>query len=153
MESKKRANPVTAELFACIKILIEGGASYKEVSKYTGVSVSTVGRVSSAQTFTEYKNMLAAMQLEYKQKYAEKYNKERREKTQEKNREKEVQDDQKTNDSEPPVQVVEHRQSVTVVANHYMMEELKAQTEYLKLIKNVITVIAEELGCFKEGKK
>ena len=150
MESGKRANPVTAELFACIKILIEGGATYKEVAKYTGVSVTTVGRVNAAQNFTEYQNMLAAMRLEYKKKYQEDYNRSRREETKKKNQPAPEPEEKQ---EEAPVQVVEHRQTVTVVANHYMMEELKAQTEYLKLIKNVITVIAEELGCFKEGKK
>lgn len=45
----------------------------------------------------------------------------------------------------PSVQVVEHRQSIVVQANHYMMEELKKQTETLKLISNKLAFIVDEL--------
>jgi hypothetical protein len=46
---------------------------------------------------------------------------------------------------EAPPQVVEHRQSVTVIANHYMMEQLQEQTRLLTLISNKLAFIVEQL--------
>ena len=46
----------------------------------------------------------------------------------------------------PEPQVIEHRQTVTLVANQYLMEEVKQQTELLKLISNKLAYIVEQLS-------
>jgi hypothetical protein len=38
-----------------------------------------------------------------------------------------------------------HEQSVTVIANHYMAEQLQKQTELLTLISNKLAFIVDEL--------
>lgn len=50
-------------------------------------------------------------------------------------------------------QVVRHEQSVTIIANHYMAEELKKQTELLTLISNKLAYIMENLEWIKEAWK
>lgn len=44
-----------------------------------------------------------------------------------------------------PPQTVSHEHSVTIVANHYMAEELRKQTKYLEIISNKLAFIVEEL--------
>ena len=41
--------------------------------------------------------------------------------------------------------VIRHEQSVTIVANHYMAEEMKKQTELLELISRKLAFIVDEL--------
>ena len=48
-------------------------------------------------------------------------------------------------EEQPQVQVVEHKQTITMVANHYMMEQLQKQTELLTLIGNKLAVIIDDL--------
>ena len=132
---------ITQELFSCVKIMSQSGATIEEITKYFGISAATISRIRASETLAEYKQMIAAMHAEQKkQKQVEKAVKTAQMAPQQPEKKPE----------EPPTQIIEHRQTISMVANHYMMEELKTQTEYLKLIKNVITAIAEELGCFKE---
>lgn len=46
---------------------------------------------------------------------------------------------------EPVTQVVEHRQSITLMANHYLMEEVKKQTQLLTIISNKLAFVVDEL--------
>ena len=43
-------------------------------------------------------------------------------------------------------QVVEHRQSVTIQATHYMMQEMKKTNELLELISRKLTFIVDQLN-------
>lgn len=132
---------ITQELFNCVKIMSNSGATIEEIVKYFNVSAATISRIRASETLAEYKQMIAAMHAEQKkQKQVEKAAMAAQMKPQQPEKKPE----------EPPTQIIEHRQTISMVANHYMMEELKTQTEYMKLIKNVLTAIAEELGCFKE---
>lgn len=47
--------------------------------------------------------------------------------------------------AEPAVQVIEHRQSVTIQATHYMHELLKEQNDLLKGISAKLAFIVDEL--------
>ena len=49
--------------------------------------------------------------------------------------------------------VVEHHQTVTVQATHYMETELRTQTELLKTISNKLAYILETLDLIKEAWK
>ena len=46
----------------------------------------------------------------------------------------------------PQPQVVEHRQSVTIQATHYMMQEMKKTNELLELISRKLTFIVDQLN-------
>lgn len=47
--------------------------------------------------------------------------------------------------SPQPTQVIEHRQTVTVQATHYMMQEMKKTNELLDLISRKLTFIVDSL--------
>lgn len=121
------------KLFKAIKIMTAGGATIPEISEYFDVSPATCSRVRAAESFQEYKNMMAAMACKRKpQEKAEKPQEQPEEKPQE--------------PQEPPVQVVEHRQNVTLHATHYMECELKKQTEILELISRKLSFIVDQLS-------
>lgn len=46
---------------------------------------------------------------------------------------------------EPAPQVIEHRQTVTVQATHYMMEEMRKTNELLTVISNKLAYIVDDL--------
>lgn len=132
---------VDKRMFDCAKMLFENGAPNTEVIRYLKLSAKTVQRIKASEDFEDYKRLLAAMALEHKQKYAAKKNEVPQ---------INVPASESIPTKEPPqVQVIEHRQKVEVVAAHYMMEELKRQTELLTLIGNKLTAIMEDLGCLK----
>lgn len=132
---------VDKRMFDCAKMLFENGAPNTEVIRYLKLSAKTVQRIKASEDFEDYKRLLAAMALEHKQKYAAKKNEVPQ---------INVPASESIPTKEPPqVQVIEHRQKVEVVATHYMMEELKRQTELLTLIGNKLTAIMEDLGCLK----
>lgn len=108
---------IDAKLFGCVKVMLKGGAKYSEIEEYLGVSKATIGRIVGAENYEQYKLMLAA-KFGYKKKEPE---------------------------QESTQQVVEHRQTVTIQATHYMMEEMKKTNELLTLISNKLAFIVEEL--------
>ena len=61
---------ITPKTFQAIKTLLAGGATWEECADYMGVSASTVGRISRAETFQEYVNSVAASAIRCNQKKA-----------------------------------------------------------------------------------
>lgn len=118
-------NQVTQSMFNCVKRLTEGGAPVDEICDYLKISATTVQRIRRAESLEEYKSMT------YVAVRAARANKSPEPET------------------EPAPQVQEvihkHEQSVTLVANHYMAEELRKQTELLTLISNKLAFIVDEL--------
>ena len=117
---------VTTSIFNCVKRLIDSGAPTEEITEYMKLSSTTVNRIRRAESIEEYKNMTYASVRAARAKESEK---------------------PQPAPANLPVQEIvhKHEQSVTVIANHYMMEELKEQTKTLKLISNKLTFIVEEL--------
>ena len=136
----EKRKQVDAKLFSAVKIMLNGGATYQEVAEFLQMGVTTVGRIKNADTYDDF----------LKNKAANRYMAQQR-KLQEKQMEQvAVSAPEAIQTNEPqPVQVVEHRQTVTIQATHYMMEELKRQTDLLTLIGNKLTAIMEDLGCLK----
>ena len=130
---------ITKSMFKAIKLLINSGSPKKEVMEDMGISSATFSHIKNAETYEEYKNIVYMTSGSYRKKMA-----------QQKAEEKAKEETKPVAPSEP--QVVEHRQTVIVQATHYMESELKKQTELLALINNKLTLIAEDLGCFKEEK-
>lgn len=129
---------ITEALFIAIKSLLDTGATYAEVEKYYKVSVSTSKRIKDSANYAEYKQMLAAMSIAYKEKYAGNRKKSKPEE------EKPV--TQEPVDKAPTTQIVEHRQSVTIQATHYMMQEMQETNKLLKDISNKLAFIVEQLS-------
>lgn len=133
----RNSKTLTESMYKAIKILLNGGASVPEAAEYMKVSHTTVYYIRATENYEEYlqhkdeliarrKARNAAVAINVKKKEEEK--------------------------KEP--QVIEHRQSVTLVANHYMAEQLQKQTELLTLISNKLAFIVDELcgtGVKKEG--
>ena len=114
---------VTPGIFAAAKRLQASGASLNEVCEYFNLSDRTVYRIFNNETFEDYnadtwEKRQQAKAIAVKEK-----------------------------EQEPAVQVVrhEHEQSVTIIANHYMAEELKTQSRLLELISNKLAFIVDEL--------
>ena len=123
---------VTKSKFEAVKILLQGGASVKEIGKYLDLSDNTIYVIKTCEKYEDYEQYVAEKIAKSQAARAIK--------------QKKAQEEQKVEKKEdPPVQVVEHRQSVTIQATHYMMEELKKQNELLTLISNKLTFIVEQL--------
>lgn len=117
--------PIDEKTFKCVKIMLNAKTPYKEIEDYLGVSKATIGRIAGVESFNEYKQMMAAMAIAYKEKTKEQPKEEPKE--------------------EPTPQVVEHRQTVTIQATHYMMEELRRNNELLVQISAKLAFIVDEL--------
>ena len=122
---KTTPNKVTQGIFDAVKICLNSGNNISETATFMKMSWNVVSMISKSETLEEYK---AAM-YEYNS----------RKQTQKKAimaKEKE-----KTE----ATQVVEHRQTVTVQATHYMETELRKQTELLTVISNKLAAIIDDL--------
>ena len=124
---------ITIGLYNAVKRLQDDGATVKEVMEYFNLSDSTVRRCFNAETFSDYENETAARARQLRASAAKKQN-------------------------EPAVPVHQevihkHEQSVTVIANHYMAEQLQKQTELLPLISNKLAFIVDELCGTAEKKE
>lgn len=138
--TKKRSRAITAEIFACVKILISNGATRSEAAKYMKIGLATVDRIISAETYEEYKNILAAMNAKYHETYREKRLAKKEEPVQE-----EKPEPVKEEKQEPAPQVVEHRQSVTVQTTYYVNQKLDKIEEVLKSISAKLACIIDDL--------
>lgn len=111
---------VTLSKFNAAKILFKGGATAQEVAEYLDISRPTASRIKNADTLEEYNQNAKAAYL-----YCQNQKKKQQEASEEK----------------PAVQP----QSVTIVANHFMAEELRKQTELLTTISAKLAFIVDEL--------
>ena len=136
------ATKMTDKLFRAVKIMIAGGATSTEISEYFNISLSSISRVRQAESFQEYRVMQAAT-----------YGKRKPAKTQDAPKQPEVvipaaQQNPPMQQPAPAQQpqVVEHRQTVTIQATHYMMQEMKRTNELLELISRKMAFIVDQLN-------
>jgi len=120
------ARKMNDKLFWAIKTMLAGNAPQAEIAAYFQVGVSTVARVKNAENYDEYIAMIHAMYAKKKATQA-----------------KPEEAPEKAPDPSPAHQVIEHRQSVTVQATHFMESELRKQTETLELISRKLTATLE----------
>ena len=152
MNKQKKAPNVDQRMFDCVKILLQSGATRAEIEKYTGLGHTAIYRISVSETFNDYRNLLAAIALEY------------REKKEKKAAEKAAAEKKPEPEPEPapepekpeeqPVQVVEHRQNVTIQATYYVSQKLDRIEELLKTISAKLACIIDDLygtGTKREG--
>ena len=119
---------VTLSIFNCVKRLLMSDAPTEEIVEYMGISSTTVNRIKRSEDFEEYKNMTYATAGAIRAK--------------EKQKNEQAQEPKAL----PPQEVIhKHEQSVTVIANHYMAEQLQEQTKLLTIISNKLAFIVDEL--------
>ena len=128
----KNSIKVTKSLFDAAKILMENGANNVEVSKYLKISKEPVAMIRKAETYEEYQQLMYEYSLNGRRRAAAI-----------KAKEQEAKAEPKT---ENPQEVVkEVRQTVTIQATHYMMQELQKTNELLTGISAKLAFIVDEL--------
>ncbi|MCR5566018.1 MAG: hypothetical protein K6F61_04140 [Clostridiales bacterium] len=136
---------ITESLFLAIKSLLNAGATYPEVKKYYGISDNTCRNIRHAETFAEYKQIIAAIAAKNSElKKARKIAKAK--KAAEEVKAVPASELPVPEPDVKPVQVVEHKQSITIQATHYMMQEMQETNKLLKDISNKLAFIVEQLS-------
>ena len=115
---------ITEKLFWAIKTLYAGGASTKEASEYFGVSEATLRLVNKSESLEEYRNMQCAIHAKYRKLAPSKPVQPAPEKP--------------ANKVDMPYMPYSVQREIT--------EQLKAQTELLKLISAKLVYIVEQLS-------
>lgn len=142
MEANKRTK-VTEELFNMVKIMTKGGATLAQTAKAFGISSVTVTYIRRANTYAEYKEIMLSASGGHKAKVKREAEEKEKEATAPKEEPKE---------HEATHETAQKPSTIMLVANQYIAEQLKKQTELLTLINNKLTLVAEDLGCFRDEK-
>lgn len=111
---------LTAKKYNAIKIMLNAQTPVSEISEYMEVSDSVIYRVKNTQNFEEYQNNRRTAAIFANSKNA-------------------------AADPQQVEHIHHHEQSVTIIANHYMAEELRKQSELLTIISNKLAFIVDEL--------
>lgn len=130
---------ITIRIYDAAKVLLETGASYKEVSDFMKISVSTVSRIANSKDYDEYRNNVNAYYFMQKKKAQEKAAKE---KQPEKKAEPKLEAQ-----AAPIVQDIK-LQGGTLSASYQfnrLYDVLKSMDETMKVISNKLAAIVDEL--------
>lgn len=128
-----------------IKTLQESGSDNQEIARFLKMTVGKVSVATKSETYEEYKNNCFLISKRAAE--ARKANKTK------KKEEAPAPAPVEEKPEQPPVQVIEHRQSVTVQATHYMMEVLNEQLKMLKTISAKLALIVDDLYGEKKAEK
>lgn len=150
-----KTSKVTESVFNAIRTLLKGGANLEECSEYMKVSTSTVSLIKKSETYEEYKSNCYLTSAAYRKRMAAMKAKEEQEKKKlieenKKKAEKIAKEVGAVPASEmvkqnQPVQVVEHRQSVTVQATHFMDMKMDEIIKLLTVMNNKLGAIIDDL--------
>ena len=150
MERKPRVE-ITLDKFRCVKILLESGATYEEVTNMTNVSPANIARIRGADTFEEYKQIQRARAAAYTaKKHREKEEAEKLLQA-EINKQEAVQrqEEEERQKEEERKRTAATCQASGAAGNFYQMNRLielmKEQNEILKSLSNKVAFIVEEL--------
>ena len=148
-------NKVTETKFKATKILLNSGASVREVMKYMELSEPVVYGIRNAENYGEYVNARRVKELERKQVAAIKA----------KEREKEAKEQEAKAVAEKvgavpaaqlvqqPAPVAEHKQTLVVQASWQMQQEMRKTNELLECISRKLAFIVDELCGVKPPKE
>ena len=123
-----REGKVTKGIFDAAKILFDNGATNVEVGNFLKISKDVVGFIKRSETYEDYKALMYEKSSAYRAKVAIEAKKKA---TPEEHKE--------------PMQIVEHRQTVTVQATWQMTQEMQKTNELLKQISAKLAFIVDEL--------
>ena len=159
--------------FRAVKLMTAGGANIAEIAECFAISSSTVSRIRTSESYEDYCSLRAA---EYDQRKQERAEKARKAAEQvppaaapqtfaasqfqpqlpqayaahqvQQSAQPQAFAAQQVQQPDPPAQpqVVEHRQTVTIQATHYMMQEMKKTNELLELISRKLAFIVDQLS-------
>lgn len=136
MKERKQRTKVTESTFNAVKIMLNGGATAVEIAEYLKLGTTTIFRMKSAQSWEEYKQVLAAIAVNTRKKEQEK--------------KIPVQEQKEPVKDEQPVKAEQTVKSEQPLATNYqinrMVEEMKLMNEHLKLISNKIAFIVDQLA-------
>ena len=118
---------VTPQIFDTVKTLLNGGVPVIQICDMLKLSNGVVYWIKGSDDLQAYKRKVL----------------EQKARSNEKKQWKEAKKDELP--PEPAPQVVEHRQTVTIQATNYMMEEMRKTTELLTVISNKLAYIVEDL--------
>ena len=135
---------ITPELFTAVKTLLSCGHTLQETANYLKLGQATVVRIKSAETLEEYFQQMAAIKAKEKA--------ERKAKDKADQKPVPAPEAPKTT---YPAPVVEHRQSITIQATHFMEQQQRKTNETLELISRKLTACMETmnllLNCWKDN--
>ena len=124
---------VDQNMFIAVKTLIKCGSTLHEVSEHMKLGYSTVCRINKAETFEEYKQMIAAMGANIREYKAKKKAEQPVDK---------VEEAPKEEPKEPEKKAV---QSVIMRPTHEMMMEIRRTNELLTLISAKLAFVVDQL--------
>ena len=137
---------VDATKFKCVKILLESGANYAEITQMTWIGDVTIWRIKNAETFEEYRHNVQAAAISAKQK-----KRMREEAAKKLDEEVKKQEAVKAQEAEDKRKEEDRRQEkpYTMMASNYqtnrLIELLREQNEILKCMSNKLAFIVDEL--------
>lgn len=117
---------VTQQIFDTVKTLLNSGVPVTQICDMLKLSNGVIYTIKVCDNLEGYK----------------KYVKDVRARSEEKKKKETKKEEPKP---EPAPQVVEHRQTVTIQATHYMMEEMRKTNELLTVISRKLAYIVDDL--------
>lgn len=117
---------VDEKMFRVVKLMLKDGETISGCADYFNLSHFTVSKIKAAEDFTEYKSILAA--------YGAK-----------KTAAKKAKEVTAVEPIKEAPAVVEHKQSITVQATHFMEQNQRKQIEALELISRKLTALLEAM--------
>lgn len=149
--SKERAKNIDKKMFDCIKILLNGKASYTEIQEFTNVGRTTISRIAHCENWEDYQQQMAAMRVAW---HANKYNANKAAKkaaeqaAAEKEREEKEKAAKAVADAVkavPAASLIPQPKADPVYGANRICELLTHQNELLKVISNKLAFIVDEL--------
>lgn len=150
----KTSKKVTKGIFDAVKLLLENGATYSEISKYMKISTYLVTIINRSETYEEYLDNVYELSCKKNEarKAARIAAKKAAEKAAEKAKVPEKKEEPKQEEPiretaapEAPTHVVEHKQTVVVQATWAMTQEMQKTNKLLECISNKLAFIVDEL--------
>lgn len=147
--SKERAKNIDKKMFDCIKILLEGKASYTEIQDFTNVGRTTISRIAHSESWEDYEQQMAAMRAAWHCRVAEKKAKEQavadRAMRAMEEKEKVAKAVAEAVKAVPAASLIPQPKADPVYGANRICELLTHQNEILKAISNKLAFIVDEL--------
>lgn len=144
--SKERAKNIDKKMFDCIKILLEGKASYTEIQDFTNVGRTTISRIAHSESWEDYEQQMAAMRAAWHCRVAEKKAEEQAaaDRAREE-KEKAARAVAEAVKAVPAASLIPQPKADPVYGANRICELLTHQNELLKVISNKLAFIVDEL--------
>ena len=142
---------VTQRVFDAAKVLLESETPIAEVAHYLKLSINVIRVINNSETYDEYKAAMYERSSSARKRRAAAAIA-ANEKAAEAKQAPETKPEEKKECVQPATQVVEHRQSVTVQATHFMETKLDILIEQMKLLNAKVGAIIDDLYGVGGGK-